>query len=136
MPFYDFENIETGDIVPIFFHMNDEKVYNGENDKETGKWRRVFGAPNASIDTRSDPFSASDFRKVTENKKGQTLGDLWARAGEASRQREEKHGKDPIKEKFYGDYKKKTGKTHASEKQEQAVTKSKEVSKKIMKMIS
>ena len=97
----------------MFFHMNDTKVYNGKDGTEVGKWRRVYTSPNASIDTKIDPFSRKQFVDKTGNKKG-TLGDLWDRSAELSKERTEIAGHDEVKEKFLKDYKKDTGKEHFS----------------------
>ena len=44
------------------------------------EWKRVFTAPNASIDTRIDPNSSTEFIRKTENKKG-TIGDMMDYSG-------------------------------------------------------
>lgn len=126
MPFYAFSNKDTGEIRDIFFHMNDDKVYNGEDGTEVGVWVREFLSPNASIDTHADIYSPKDFAKVT-NKKG-TIGDMWDRSAEMSAKRTEKEGIDPFKQKYFDNYKKThKGQEHYLEKRE----KGKEVLKKV-----
>lgn len=101
MALYDFRNPETGEIKEFYFSMNDEKkvVIDGV------EWQRLFSIPNASIDTKIDPFSEKSFMKVTENKKG-TIGDIWDRSKEMSEARASKLGSDPLKEKTFDDYSK------------------------------
>lgn len=105
MPLYDFENIETGEVHEVFFHMKEGKVYNGPDGSQEGQWRRIYSSPNASIDSKIDPFSSKDFVEKTGKKKG-NLGNLMDAAKEASIIRAQKAGKDPIKEKWLSDYKK------------------------------
>lgn len=120
MPQYLFENIETGEIHDVFYHMNDVKDYRGADGKATtGTWRRVWTKPQAAIDTTVDPYKASDFVKVT-NKNG-TLGDMWDRSAELSAKRAAKEGKDPVKERFYTNYaKKRKGHKHPQQRREEA----------------
>lgn len=82
--------------------MNDAKDYRGPDGKaKPGAWRRVWTNPQAAFDSVAlDPYSASDFARVT-NKRGGTVGDLWDRSKELSQQREAKDGKDAVKEKTY-----------------------------------
>lgn len=80
------------------------------------RWKRVFTIPQASIDTKIDPFSKTQFREKTGNKKG-TLGDAWAASAELSEKRAAKNGGvDKVKEKFLSDYKKeRRGTSHTHE---------------------
>lgn len=104
MPLYSYSNPKTGEIKDIVQGMNDEHVY-----IEDGvKWDRVFSKPQASVDTKIDPFSSQDFSNKTSSKKG-TLGDIFDLSKEASIKRSEKIGFDPVKEKYYEDYSKKRG---------------------------
>jgi len=120
MALFLFENIKTGETRDIFFKMNDVKVYNGESGDEVGVWERRYYAPNASIDTKIDPFSSSDFVRKTENKKG-SYGSLLDASKEAGLARQQKAGFDPVKEDSIRKWKKdrllKSGKerTHPSE---------------------
>jgi hypothetical protein len=102
MPLYIFTNETETEYVDVFFHMNDEKKFVGPDKKE---WRRVYTVPTASVDNRIDPFSKQDFVEKTGRKKG-TYGNLLDAAKEASILRTEKAGKDFVKEKWLGDYKK------------------------------
>lgn len=108
--FYDFENQDTKTVkVDVWIERGQPIVYNGENGKETGKWKKLIGCPNMSIDTVVDPYSKKDFQKVTNNKKGLTVGDMWDKSAELSAKRVDKDGVDQVKEKYFTDYQKKTG---------------------------
>jgi hypothetical protein len=112
LPQYTFLNDETGEYKDVFFKMNDKKEYFGEDGKP---WRRIYHVPTTSIDTKIDPFSASEFIRKT-NKKG-TVGDVMDLSAELSEQRAEKTGNgDPVKGKLFKDYEKKVGKKHLLDK--------------------
>jgi hypothetical protein len=129
MPYYIFQNPQTGEVDDhVFFHMNDEKKYVVDG----VEWKRLYTVPNASIDTKVDPYSSKDFATATANKKGQTLGQMWERSAEMSAQRAAKDGIDPVKKKFYDDYKKRTGEKHPHQKIEDRKAKAKEVTKTIL----
>jgi hypothetical protein len=124
MPEYLFEKTEVPIPVihTVFFHMNDEKVYNGPDGKEVGQWRRVWSSPRAATDMATiDPYSQSDFVRAT-NKQG-TVGDLFDRSAELSAKRADKEGgRDPFKEGFYSKFQKKHGnKKHPQQIREEGV---------------
>lgn len=109
MPYYEFINENTGEVIELFFHMNDKKFY---IDKDGYEWVRQLSVPNASVDTKIDCNSSHDFIDKTKNKKG-TIGDLWDRSKELSDKRNSKYGKDKILEKHYEKYaKERNGKDH------------------------
>lgn len=113
MPLYVYQHPETEEHVEIFQGMNDKHEY---IDDEGTSWKRVFLAPNMTLDTDIDPFSQADFVRTTGNKKG-TMGEMMDLSKDLSRQRAEKNGGvDPIKEKGYKAYEKKTGKPHPKSK--------------------
>ncbi len=87
------------------------------------KWRRIFTKPQASFDTKCDPYSAKDFSKAT-NKPG-TVGDLHDRSKEMSIKRAEKEGgTDPVRERYFADYtRRRRGTIHPEQKREQSVKK-------------
>jgi predicted nucleic acid-binding Zn ribbon protein len=96
MPLYIYLNSETQEYVEIFQKMNDVKEYFGENGDET-TWKRIFTVPNASFDSKIDPFKASEFARKTGSKKG-TYGDLLDKSAELSQQRADiVGGVDPVK---------------------------------------
>ena len=107
MPLYTYRHPTTGQTKDVFQGMNDEHSYS----EDGVEWMRVFTKPYAAIDTEIDPFSSKSFIDKTANKKG-TLGDMWERSAELSETREKKAGVDPVKQNFYADYKKKTGKEY------------------------
>lgn len=109
MPYYLFEHSDTQEVHEIWFHMNDDKVYNGPSDDQNGKWKRVWTVPQAAIATRIDPYSTKDFVTSTSNKKGITMGQMWEKSAEMSKKREDKEGIDPVKAEFYKNYQKSTG---------------------------
>lgn len=129
MPIYLFENTTTHEVHEVVYHMNETKDYRGPDGKgEPGVWRRVWVNPQASFDTKVDPFSAKDFVKATANKKGGTMGELWDRAGDLSAARADKVGKDPVKAKYYDQFsKKRRGKQHPQQRREESVEKLKKV---------
>src|SRR5690606_33037004 len=108
MGLYIYENPQTGERIEIFQSVHDDHVY-----QENGHfWKRVFTIPNASIDTKVDPYSKKDFVKTTANKKGK-FGEVLDLAAELSNARADKDGRDPVKEKFYENYaKERRGKQH------------------------
>ena len=115
MPFYLFEF--NGVQKEVLLGMNDVKQY---TDEDGNKWTRVYLIPQASANTKIDPFSAADFVNKTGQKKG-TIGDLWDKSAELSNIREDKMGKDHVKEKFYSDYSKsRQGQKHLGQKKEEA----------------
>ena len=109
--------------------MTETKDYRGPDGKAApGVWKRVYVNPQASFDTKIDPYSAKDFVKVTANKKGGTVGELWDRAADLSASRADKDGKDPIKAKYYEKFsKKRRGKMHPQQRREEANEKLKKV---------
>lgn len=101
MPMYLFENPDTGEVVEVFFHMNDEKSHVGDDGVE---WNRVYGNPQLSTKASIDPWSNSDFVNKTAEMKG-SLGDLLDHSSELSAKRAEQHdGVDPVKQKYFKKY--------------------------------
>jgi len=116
MPYYLFENPTTGETADVFFHMSDEKVYNGENGTEVGLWKRVFVNPQMALDTKIDPFDKNAFINNLSNKR-ETVGDTFDRSAELSEKRAAaRGGVDPVKQKALENYAaKRHGKRHPSE---------------------
>ena len=115
--------------------MNDAHEYHGEDGSEKGLWRRVYVNPSLSFDTNMDAFDSKSFVASTINK-NDTYGDLQNRAAEASEIRAQKNGGvDPVKEKYYDNYKKKTnGKLHPNEQKEKFQKAIKNAEKKGLKV--
>lgn len=116
MPYYIFTNKETGEQREIFFHMNDEKVYNGDSNDEVGQWHREYTVPLAAVDTTIDPFKKNEFIGKLDGKK-ETLGSMWDRSKELSEARAAKAGGvDPVKQKYFDNYAKtRRGQRHPTE---------------------
>ena len=108
MPEYIYEHPKTKEQITVLQSVHEEHVY-----KIDGViYDRVYTVPQASIDTRIDPYSQKDFRKI----KSENIGDMWDRSRELSEIRAEKEGKDPVKEKYFEDYSHKTkGKKHGKD---------------------
>ena len=119
MPLYLYENEQTGEVVEVLQGMNDLHEYRGSNGREKGLWRRVYVNPTLSSDTKVDPFDEKSFINSTKSK-NDTFGDLFDRSKEASEMRASKNGgRDPVKEKHYAAYNKKTnGKLHPEQQKE------------------
>lgn len=111
-PEYLYEDPETGKVVSVIQGIDEDHTY-----EEDGKeFDRVFTSPNASIDTKVDAFSKSDFLEKTRNKKG-TYGDLFDASKEASLKREERLGHDPVKQEHFKKYsEKRNGMKHQQDK--------------------
>ena len=113
MPLYSFFSESKNEYRDVFFHMNDEKNYCGEDGTEAGEWRRIYTVPTASIDTRIDPNNRNEFIRRTDKYK--SVGDLLDKSKELSEQRKAKDGRDSVQEKFFANYEKITnGKKHPS----------------------
>jgi hypothetical protein len=112
MPQYIYKNLQTEEIREIFQSMKEEHIYLGESGDEKD-WIRIFAVPQMTFDSFSslDPYSQKDFNKFTETKAG-TYGDVMDASNELSEKRAQKDGKDPIKEKYFRDYEKKTHAKH------------------------
>lgn len=113
MPIYLFQNQETAEIREVFFRMNDDKNYRGENGNENN-WKRVFTIPTASVDGKVDAYSSNSFVEVTSKKRG-TVGDILDLSAELSEKRAASSldGQDPVKKKYFDKYKKdRFGKDH------------------------
>lgn len=109
MPLYTYENPNTGETIDVLQSMSEKHQY---IDQEGLEWKRVFQVPNASVDSQIDPNNPVAFIDATKNKKG-TYGDLIDKSAELSEKRSKQYGgKDPVKEKFFKDYKDKVGKDH------------------------
>lgn len=103
MPLYTYEHPETSETIDIVQGMNDKHTY---IDKDGVEWKRVFYIPQASIDSKIDPFDKSSFKEKTGQQKG-TYGDLVDRSKEMSEKRKDKLGYDPVQKKYFKEYSKK-----------------------------
>jgi hypothetical protein len=117
MPFYTYKSTLSGETIDVFQGMNDKHEYRGENGEEDF-WVRVYHKPLVVIDPVSssiDPHSSRDFVEKTRGKNG-TIGDLLDLSAELSEKRGGASGKDPVKRKYFDDYKERTGKSHVRDK--------------------
>lgn len=110
---YVFKHPKTEEIIEIFQNINDEHEYFTEENGQQIKWQRVFTVPNASIDSKIDPYSKKSYIEKTSKLKGH-YGDLQDISRELSEKRaEENGGKDPVKEKYFKEYsEKRNGQQH------------------------
>ena len=108
MPEYIYEHPQTKEQVTVLQSIHEDHSY----EIEGVVYDRVYTVPQASIDTHVDPYSKKDFRKI----KADNVGDMWDRSRELSQIRAEKEGRDPVKEKYFKDYSKRTkGKKHGND---------------------
>jgi hypothetical protein len=108
MPLYIYRSPSTGETKEILQSMKDKHEYFEDGEE----WIRVWTVPQASLDSKFDPFSQKDFLKKTE--KAGTIGELWDRSAEWSEKRKDKVGaEDPIRRKELDNYsKERKGKKH------------------------
>ena len=113
MPEYLFINPDDPkEVVSVHQSMKEEHKY-----ESNGKaWKREYTVPKASIDSRINPESQSEFVNKTANKKG-TMGDLWDVSQEMSERRKDIYGgADPVAKKHVEDYsQKRKGMSHKSD---------------------
>ena len=111
MPIYLYRHPKTKKVVEIVQHMNDIHEF---IDSSGVRYDRVFITPRMSVDTITvDPFSEAEFMRRTHKKI--TLGDMMDESAALSEKRAAKLGKDPIKQRVFDKYRKKTGKPHPEE---------------------
>jgi len=102
MPIYLYQDDRNGKVYEVFQSMNQKH----EAFTEDGyKLKRIFLKPNAAIDTKCDPYSASDFKKATAKK--DKLGAIFDRSKELSQKRKDKDGVDHVQQKYYKNWSKK-----------------------------
>jgi hypothetical protein len=122
---YQFRNRNTGKIVDVVMSMKDYKPYRGKNNNEDC-WERIYDAPQVNIGNATvvDPFDNKGFVNKTGNMKGR-YGDLLDYSSELSERRAAlAGGEDPIKRKYFDEYKKKTnGKKHIKDRPKKIETK-------------
>jgi len=113
MPLYCYRHPETGEEIDVLQGMNDVHEY---VDAAGVKWNRVFFAPNASIDTKTDPFSTQQFIDRTAAKKG-SVGNMMDFSAEMSEKRAQQAGGiDPVKTEYFKNYSKtRKGAKHAQD---------------------
>lgn len=122
---YQFRHKITGEVADIVMAMKDYKHYKGpQNDDEN--WERVYECPQVNIGNGkvSDPFDNQAFIDKTGKMKGR-YGDMLDYSAELSEKRAQiAGGEDPVKRKYFDEYKKKTGgKRHLKDKPKKIETK-------------
>jgi hypothetical protein len=122
MPNYAFVSVKDSSVsTELFYHMADAPSVGSVVTVEGVQWRRVFTMPQASFDTKCDPYSAKDFVKATNKGKG-TVGDLWDRSKEMSLKRADKDGSDPVRDRYFKDYQRRhKGTKHPAQQREDGV---------------
>lgn len=122
---YQFRNKNTGKIVDVVMPMKEYKPYKGEDGQEDF-WERVYDLPQVNLGSAkvSDPFDNGAFVRKTGEMKGR-YGDLIDYSAELSEKRAAiAGGEDPVKRKYFDDYKKKTnGKRHVKDRPKKIETK-------------
>lgn len=107
MPIYLYQHPNTEEIIESFQKMNEEHFF---IDDKGVKWNRIFTKPNASTDTKLDPWNPSDFVKKTGKMAG-TVGEMQDMAKDMALQRSGGDiMQDPIKQKHMSDWEKKRSK--------------------------
>ena len=94
MPLYIFQNPDTGETREVFFKMNDEKSFEGQDGAE---WTRVYTTPQIGLDMNIDPYSQQAF--VDKTARAGTIGDVQ----DLSKDMSEKRGgakNDAVKHDF------------------------------------
>lgn len=102
MPIYLLECNDCSFQWDQFFNMKDKKT--SACTKCGGSGRRIFTAPNVSIDAKINPYDIESLVKKTGNMKG-NLGNMFDLASEASEKRGGEN--DPIRKKALKEYAKK-----------------------------
>jgi len=107
MPEYIYEHPNTKEKITVWQSVHEDHSY----EIEGVVYDRVYTVPNASIDSKINAESESDFVRKT---KAKTYGELWDASAEMSAKRTETHGgKDPVEQKHFKEYaKKRKGKKH------------------------
>ena len=116
---YLFYNTETDEYREIEMSMKEYAPYRGENNNEDC-WERIYETPQISMRnstaSKVDPYNQSEFVDRTGKMKG-SVGDMLDYSKELSEKRAEKNGGvDPVKQKYFRNYEKKTGKKHLADK--------------------
>ena len=112
MPVHNFQNEKTGKIISVLVSIK-EPVKNHQIQIEDGEvYKRVYDMPSMSMDVKMGDLTKEDFIRSTSSK-NYTIGNMMDISKEMSEDRAKRNGgKDPVKEKMYADYEKKTGKKH------------------------
>ena len=80
MPEYIYQHPDSGEQVSVWQSIHEEHSY----EIEGVAYDRVYTVPQASMDTKIDPYSQKEFKEKT---KGSTVGDLWDQSKELSKKK-------------------------------------------------
>ena len=107
MPEYIYEHPKTKEKITVWQSVHEDHSY----EVEGVTYGRVYTIPNASIDSKINSESESDFIAKT---KAKTYGELWEASAEMSAERADTHGgEDPVRQEHFKEYsKKRKGKKH------------------------
>lgn len=112
MPLYDFEHVESGEIITVHLDLKQPQAAYQKQERDGKVYRRIYTVPNAAQNILAGTLTQDDFRRVTTDK-GLTVGKMQDISREMSADRAAKNGGlDPVKEKFYKDYERKNGVPH------------------------
>jgi len=118
MPNYVFQKVGSEETKEFAFSMKDAPSFGKVIQREGAKWKRLMVNPQVACAGLKalDPYSPKDFVNKTGQMKG-TLGDLWDASKELSERRAQREGgADPLRKKYFTDYKKrKRGTPHSQE---------------------
>tara|TARA_B100001093_G_scaffold520215_1_gene613695 strand:- start:2948 stop:3334 length:387 start_codon:yes stop_codon:yes gene_type:complete len=114
MPIYLYEHPKTQEVTEIIQGMNDDHTF---IDKEGVEWNRIYSLPQLACEQINiDPWDNKSFVHKTGAMKG-NYGDLLDYSADLSKQRaQENGGVDPVQNKHFRKYEKKTGQKHLKDK--------------------
>lgn len=96
MAVYLYQHPITKKIIEVIQSTKDKHEY---IDSEGVEYERVWTIPQASFNSKIDPFSSGSFVEKTRGKK-LSLGDMWDMSAEMSDKRKDKEGIDNIKKNY------------------------------------
>ena len=110
MPVYTFEEPESGKIISVLVTLDRPDKERHEQIGDDGKvYKRVYAAPMAATNTSIGEASKEDFRRMTTDKKGMKVGDLWTISAEMAAHRKDKEGVDRVQEGYYRKFERENG---------------------------
>jgi len=118
MPNYVFQKVGSEETKEFVFSMKDAPLFGSVIKRDGVKWKRLMVNPQVACSGLKaiDPYSSQAFVNKTAQMKG-TVGDLWDLSKEQSERRAQREGgTDPVRKKYFADYKKrKRGTPHSQE---------------------
>ncbi len=101
MPNYIYIDDRDGKTYDVIQKMSEEHIAFAPDGY---KLRRIFWNPSVAVDTKWDEDSPQDFIEKSGKKRGK-IQDLWDKSKELSLKREQKFGRDEVKEEHFKNYK-------------------------------